>query len=716
MKYQNVRQHSQEDCGAACLATVAKHYDCHVTLNHSREVVGTGQQGTSLLGLKRGADALGFNSRIVRTSPEIIKRIKEVPLPAIIHWRGYHWVVLYGKKNNKYIIADPGVGMRYLSAKELSQGWSDWIMLLLEPDPERFVKQKQDKATKFSSFLLRVSNYKGLLFQALAINLILGLLSLASPFLLQILTDTVLVSGDTKLLANVAIAVIIMTLVSTTLSLVQSNLIAHFAKRLELGLVIDFGRKLLDLPLAYYEARRSGEIVSRLGDIQQINQLISQVVIALPSKFFVALISLGLMFLYSWKLSLVAIAISIAMTISAIIFQPTLQQKTQKLLVTEAENQGVLVETFKGAITLKTTAATPQFRSEFHSRFSYLANLGLKTIQIGIVNSNFANLVSGIGGVALLWVGGYLVIDPTNGLSIGQLLAFKAMNDNFVAFIATVVNFVDEFTRAKTATQRLGEVIDATPETDNEAAKAWVRISSNVDIFCDRICFHHPGRVDLLDDFSLTIPGGKVVALIGKSGCGKSTVAKLISGLYNYQSGNIRFGHYNQQDLAIDCLRHQVKLVPQDAHFWSRSIIDNFRLGNPEITFEAIVMACKLTGADEFISKLPDKYLTILGEFGSNLSGGQKQKLALARAIVNNPPILILDEATSALDPVSEAEVLDALLNYRQGKTTILISHRPKVIQQADEIVMLEAGKINLQGLTKDLYYQSGQHLDFLVA
>ncbi|MDJ0567863.1 MAG: peptidase domain-containing ABC transporter [Pleurocapsa sp. MO_192.B19] len=715
MRYQCIRQHSQEDCGAACLAAISKYYGKDITLNRSREIVGTGQRGTSLLGLKRGAVTLGFNTHIVRASPEILEKIKEVPLPAIIHWQDYHWVVLYGKKKNKYVIADPGVGVRYLSAKELSQGWLDWMMLLLEPDSNRFVEQKSDITTGFKSFLSRVINYKHLLIQALAINFILGLLSLASPFLLQILTDDVLVRGDSRLLGNMAIAVIIMTLISTTLSLVQSNLIAHFAKRLELGLVKDFARKLLDLPLSYYEARRSGEIISRLGDIQQINQLVSQVVIGLPSQFFVAIISLALMFFYTWKLSLVAIAICLFMTISAFLFQPTLQQKTQSLLVTEAETQGILVETFKGAITLKTTTATSQFWWEFQSRFNHLANLGLKTIQIGIINHNFANLVSSIGSITLLWIGGNLVIEPVNNLSIGQLLAFKAMNDNFVAFIATLVNFVDEFTRAKTATQRLGEVIDATPETKNETDKAWVNLSYSTDIICDRLSFHHSGRIDLLEDFNLTIPGGKVIALIGKSGCGKSTLAKLISGLYNYQSGNIRFGNYNQQDLARNCLRQQVKLVPQEAHFWSRSIIDNFRLGNSDVNFEEIVTACKISGADEFISKLPDKYLTVLGEFGSNLSGGQRQKLAIARAIINDPPILILDESTSALDPISEADVLNTLLKHRQGKTTILISHRPKVIQRADLIVLLEAGKVSLQGLTKDLYYQSGQHLDFII-
>ena len=714
MKYQSVRQHNEEDCGAACLASISKYYGKTFTINRIREAVGTGQQGTTLLGLKQGANRLGFNTRGVKAPIEVINK-KAMPLPAIIHWKGYHWVVLYGKKGKKYIVADPATGIRYLGTKSLVEAWTDGIMLLLEPDPVRFFTQEDEKEKigGFGRFLKRVFPYRAIVGQALLLNSILGLLSLASPFLLQILTDDVLVRGDTQLLTRVAIAVVVMYLVSSSLQLVQSNLIAHFSQRLQLGLILEFGRQVLRLPLQYYESRRSGEIVSRLEDIQAINQLVSQVVVSLPSKFFVALVSLSLMLFYSAKLALVAMAIAVLMTLSTIFFLPTLQQKTRSLLVLSAENQGVLVETFKGAITLKTTTAAPQFWEELQNRFSHLANFTFSTMQIGIINGTFSTLVSNIGSIALLWFGSSLVIGKE--LTIGQLLAFKAMNDNFTSFITTAIGFVDEFTRVKTATQRLTEVIDATPEILEEQSKPWVRIPDNINIICSNLNFHHPGRVDLLQDFSLTIPGGQVIAIIGKSGCGKSTLAKMIAGLYCPQSGNIRFGIYNQQDLSLDCLRQQVVLVPQEAHFWSRSIMENFRLGNPYITFEQIVKACQITGADEFISKLPEKYQTILGEFGSNLSGGQKQRLALARAIVNDPPVLILDESTGSLDPVSEAQVLEAILAHRQGKSTIIISHRPPVIQRADWLVLLEEGRLQMQGSVEDLSTRTGEHLKFLM-
>jgi ATP-binding cassette, subfamily C, bacterial len=587
-------------------------------------------------------------------------------------------------------------------------------MLLLEPDPSLFWHGEDDKIGGFWRFFKRVWHFRGILAQALPLNLLLGVLSLASPFLLQILTDDVLVRGDTKLLTTMAIAVVVMNFIASSLAWVQSNLIAHFAQRLQLGLVLEFGRQILRLPLSYYEARRSGEIVSRLQDINQINQLVAQVVVSLPSKFFVAVISFGLMAFYSWKLTLVAMLVAGMMTTSTIVFQPTLRRKTSELLVQDAENQGILVETFKGALTLKTTTAGSQFLEELHNRFNRLATLTLRTIQISIINNTFSGFFSAIGSVILLWFGGNLVINPAENLSIGQLLAFNSMNGNFLGLIATVISFVEEFTRAKTAMQRLTEVIDTTPENADDGKKPFAKILPDADIICTNVNFHYAGRVDLLEDFTLTIPGGKVTALIGKSGCGKSSLAKLITGLYPLQSGNIRIGLYNLEDLALDCLRQQVVLVPQDAHFWSRSIVENFRLGSPYVSFEKIVRACQIANADEFISKLPDKYQTILGEFGANISGGQRQRLAIARAIITEPPILILDESTGGLDPVSETQVLDQLLRYRQGKTTILISHRPKVINRADWIVLLEQGRLKLQGSVTELQAKTGDHLDFL--
>ena len=712
MKYHIVQQHSEEDCGAACLATIAKHYGRTFALKRTREAVGTGSRGTTLLGLSRGAEALGFNTRQVKANPQVLDQLHQAPLPAIIHWKGYHWAVLYGKKGKKYVVADPSVGIRYLHRQELMTCWGNGVMLLLTPDDSRFYQQESDKVGGIGRYIQRVWPYRFLLLQAIAINFAIGLLSLASPLMMQLLTDDVLVRGDTQMLTTVAIGVVVMSLIQSAISLVQSHLIGHFGQRLQLGLILDYGRKLLHLPLSYFEGRRSGEVVSRIADVNAVNELVSAIVLGLPSQFFIAVVSLGFMLFYTWTLTLASILAFIVVACINLLFLPAMRQKTRKMIVEGTENQGFLVETFRGVQVLKTTQATPQAWQEYQGNYGRLANIGWKTMKLGLYSNTITGLFSTFNSIALLWLGSYLVINQT--LSIGQLLAFQGMSGNFLGFLSSCIGLLDEFVTAQIVIQRLTEVIDATPEDENDFKKPWAEISGNEDIICNNLNFHHSGRVNLLSDFSVKIPGGQVTALIGKSGCGKSTLAKLIAGLYKVQSGNIRYGIYNQQDLSLECLRQQVVLVPQEAHFWSRSIIDNFNFSYPHISFEDIVTACQIAGADEFISKLPDKYQTVLGEFGANLSGGQKQRLAIARAIATNPPILILDESTGALDPVSEAQVLDRLLHYRQGKTTIMISHRPKVIQRADSIVLLDEGRLNIQGTPEELNHLPGEHLDFL--
>ncbi|PMB25897.1 peptidase domain-containing ABC transporter [Fischerella thermalis] len=709
--YQCVLQSSEEDCGAACLTSISKYYGRFVSITHSREAVGTGQLGTTLLGLRRGFESLGFKTRAVKASLEILDHIKEIPLPGVIHWRGYHWVILYGKSGKNYIIGDPAVGIRYLKRKELAAAW-DGIMLVLEPNPESFfTAENAEKEGGFSRFLQRVLPYRNLIFGVLIVNIVLGVLSLASPFLLQILTDDVLVRQDTQLLTVVVVGVVVMTIFSSSLQLLQATMISHFSQRLQLGLVLEFGYKILHLPLSFYETRRSGEIVSRLRDINEINQLLSQVVALLPSQFFVAIVSFGLMLFYSWKLSLAVILIGVLMALSSLPLLPVLRRAIRNLLVLASENQGVLVETFKGAMVVKSTAAAPQFWEEFQVRFGRLANITFNTTQISILNGTFAQFVNRIGGISLLGFGSLLVINQE--LSIGQLLAFNAMQANVLALMNSLISLVDEYFRSQTAVQRILEINDSTPEQNLSLQKPFVQIPGDADITCKNINYHHAGRVDLMENFSLRIPGGCAIALIGKSGCGKSTLAKLIAGLYQPQSGNIRIGYYNLEDLCLDCLRQQVVYVPQEPHFWSRSIVDNFHLGTPYISFEQIVKACQITGADEFISQLPNKYQTVLGEFGANISGGQRQRLAIARGIVTDPPILILDESTAGLDPVSESHVLERLLQSRKGKTTILITHRPSVIERSDWIVLLDQGRVKMQGSLESLRHQSGEHLKF---
>ncbi|MEL6461297.1 MAG: peptidase domain-containing ABC transporter [Cyanobacteria bacterium J06621_15] len=713
MKYQWVRQQSGEDCGAASLAIVSKHYGRNLRINRIRELVGTHQGGTTMLGLKYGAQQLGFNPQAIKASPDILEELHEFNLPAIIFWKGYHFVVLYGQKGNKYVISDPAMGIRYLERQELIKGWQGFMMLLLQPDPVRFSNQVDEQPIhSFDNLIKRLRQHRGILTKLLPLNLAVGLLALSTPLLLKFLTDSILVQGRADQLTLVALGVIFLAFINGICTWLQSSLVVSFAEDLQKGLKLEFGQQVLNLPLSYHEARRSGTAIRRLSDIQRINSLVSQLVIDLPIKTFIGLVAVSFIFVYSWQLALIIMAIGGVMTLSTIAFQSSIRQTTNRSFSLAGENSGLLAEAFNGALTVKTTATAPQFWLEIKHRLNKEFKFNLRTAQIRIINNIFSQLVAGVGTVVLLWYGSKLVF--AQELSIGQLIAIYGLQQSFLVLISSLVQFVTEWTQVKAITQLLAELFEYTPENQGDELKSFLNLSPQADINCHELNFHYPGRIKLLENLSVTIPGGKVVALIGKSGCGKSSLAKILTGLYSLQSGNIAFGEHHLGDFPLDCLRQQVVLVPQDAFFFHRSIIDNFRLASPDVTIEEIVSACKIAGADEFVSRFPEQYDTVLGAVAANISGGQKQRLAIARAILNNPPILILDESTANLDPVSEAEILKGLLNHRQGQTTLLISHRPKVINCADWIVLLDEGKLKFNGSLENFRSQGGEHLDFL--
>jgi ABC-type bacteriocin/lantibiotic exporter with double-glycine peptidase domain len=711
MKHPIILQHSEEDCGAACLASIAKYHGKQISMGHARRVTGTGALGTNLLNLRQGAKALGLDSRGVKATPQLLQQ-GVMPLPAIIHWQGNHWVVLYRYQRGQCIIGDPAVGIRSLPLKTLQANWSQGLALLLTTTATFHALSDDPPPRQWRQIWRRLWRDRTLLLQALLINIFVGLLGIAMPFLLQVLTDDVLVRGDTQLLTQISLGVLLLICISSGLRLIQSTVVAHIAQRLELGLGLQFGQSMLNLPLDYYESHRSGEVASRLRDIQQLNQLIAQIVVTLPSQFFIALISLLVMTLYSPSLMGVSLLIALGMTLSTLFFLPTLTQNIQNVLLLTSEIQGLLVESFKGALTLKVSHAADSLWDELQSRYGRQAQQTLRTTQIMIFNTTFFGLVSGAGSILLLWSGGHLVAQKL--LTIGQLLAFSTLSGNFFGFISTVLGIIDQFTRSRSAIQRVSEVIEAVPLSSENAQKPWVPLSSSASITCSKVTFQHPGRGELFENLSLSLPGGQVIALVGASGCGKSTLAKLIAGLHFPQAGTIRFDTYSLNDLSENCIRKQIVLVPQEAHFWNRSISENLALGSDQIPFEQMVHACLITGADGYINQLPSGYQTILGEFGCNLSGGQRQRLAIARGLIHDPPVLILDESTASLDPVSESSLLKALLTHRQGKTTLLISHRPSVIRQADWIVFLANGEIRCQGKPSALQQQPGEHLGFL--
>ncbi|MGD1852824.1 MAG: peptidase domain-containing ABC transporter [Leptolyngbyaceae cyanobacterium] len=714
MKYSFISQPREEDCGIACIAMVAMHYGQQFTLSRVRELVGTGQLGSSLLGLKQGAEALGFQARSGQATDDIFNRIHRLPLPAVIHWGQDRWVVFYGKQRQKYVIADPSVGVQYLSADEVKSNWGDGAMLLLVPD-EAFYRLSTDKPSRLTSVIQQAWPHRLSLLQVFIYGLAIGFLSLSVPLLIQLIADDVLLGGDIQLLPKIAVAALVFFAIKSFLNLVQVSLVANIFQKLELGLTLEFGRKLLRLPLNYYETRRSGEFASHLKDISRINELIVDGAVQFPALLCTAVVSLCCMgYFYSYRLTLVSLLTAGVMLGATIGLIPVVQRRLRRLLSLKSKNQALLVEIFRGAMTVKTTTAQPQLWKEMQGRFGNLASQKADTVQLSFFTNQLANLVAGMGSIAIFYLGSTLVIEQE--LTLGKLLAFSIMSHSFLEFINFIVRFSDRLMEVKTSVQQFDDVIDVQDESPDDWLKPLAEIPSDGDITFNQVNFHYPGRFNLLETFSLTIPGGRSSALVGTSGSGKSTIAKILAGLHPYQSGEVLVGPHNLRDLSTECVRQQIVLVSQTTHFWSRSILENFQLCAPKASYQEMVDACQITGASEFIDSLPDGYLTVLGEFGSNLSGGQLQRLAIARALVLKPSILILDESTSALDPISEAQLLQKLLIHRRGHTTVLISHRSSVNRIVDWVAVIDNGEADIAGSPAYLLTQKGGHLQFLEA
>ena len=709
--YPCVRQFDEEDCGAACIATVALCHGTHLGLGHVRDAVGTTSTGTSLLGLRRGAEALGFHARAAKAAPDFIETITSIPLPIVCHWNGNHWVVLHGKDNNGFVVADPAVGIVHFSAEEFLAHWIDGVLLLLEPDPARLGKaaSHHDGLKVFRHYLVP---FQPLLLQAISLNAVIGLLGLGMPLLMQVLTDDVLLRGDKEMLTSLSIGLMLLFGFRSLLNLLQGHMVGYFGQKLQLQMVMHYGQRLLGLPIRYFESHRSGEVVSRISDIQHLNTLMTQVVLGLPSQLCIAIISLLFMWAYNPALTIAALVCFGVVLISNLCFLPAQQHLARHLLVKTSENQGFLVELFRGMSVLKTSEATGQAWQEYQKNFGRLANMSWAALKLELQEGTITNLLGSITSIGLLWYGSSFVIQQQ--LSIGQLLAFNGMGANVLGFLAGVSAISQEVLRADVVIKRMADVLERDPETVDNQGRHTVVLNGSEDVVCERISFHHPGRRPLLDGLTLRIPGGLTTALIGESGCGKSTLTKLLSGMYPLQEGSIHYGPYNSKDLQIDNLRQQVVLVPQDSVMFNRSIYDNFAFAHPHVDFSQVVAACRLALADDFIRELPEGYQTMLGEFGTNLSGGQRQRLAIARALIGDPAVLILDESTSALDPVIESRLMDNLLEQRQGKTTLLISHRPSVILRADWIIYLERGRVREQNAPASL--RDNRHVSAFLA
>ncbi|MEY9499383.1 ABC-type bacteriocin transporter [Bradyrhizobium elkanii] len=697
-----LKQRDMTDCGAASLASVGAFYGCKLPLSRIRQLASTDRSGTTVAGILHAAQKLGFIAKGVKGS---FDSLYKVPKPAIAHVIVkdvlHHFVVVQAIDARCVTVMDPAFGeIRKLSHEEFKGQWTGVLVLLVPADT---FKRRDETTSTLLRFARLLAPHKAALAQALVGALATTILALSTAIYVQKIVDHVITSGNRNLLNLMSVAMLLILVPQTLISLLRSRLVLETGQKIDVCLILSYYNHILSLPQKFFDSMRVGEIVSRMNDAVKIRSFLNEASITMFVNILVILFSFGLMFLYSWK---IAVVVAISVPLYSLVYWTTnrLNSKRQRAIMENAADlEAQLVESLGAVSTIKTFGMENSSCLKMETRF-------VKTLQsvhsaglISILGDNTSTFLSTLFTILLMWFGTTLVLDQT--VTPGELFSCYALLGYITRPVASLIQTNRVVQDAFIAADRLFEIFDLEPARDGGAD---VTKSSLGDIIFENVTFRHGAQPKLFQDLSVTFRRGEMTAVVGESGSGKSSIAALLQNVYPLEGGCIRIGHHDLKDFSAVSLRKLVAAVPQSMHVFSGSVIENIALGEFEPEIERIMEICDQTGLREVIEHWPGGFQANLGENGVRLSGGEKQRLSLARALYRNPEILILDEPTASLDSIAEATVHRLLENLRRaGKTIVVISHRLSTIRDADKIVVLDRGRIVAEGRHTDLLAES---------
>lgn len=710
IKYYCIKQHDIKDCGAACLATVARQYRLRLPVSKIREVAGTDKQGTSAYGLIKAAEVLGFSAKGLKASkPEDI--FSDFPKPTIAHVivdnSLLHYVVIHKVSKEEILIADPAKGIVKYTPEEFFKIWTGVLILML---PSAKFEKKDETRGLFSRFFNLLVLQKGLIVHIFLLSLLYTLLGILGSFYFKFLMDDILPNNLVKTLHIVSIGIILLNIFKLTLNAFRSHLLLHLSQRLDIPLILGYYRHVLELPMNFFSTRKVGEIISRFMDASKIRDAISGATLTIMIDTLMAIAG-GIM-LYTQNAFLFGIALIIVILYGAIVFvfNKPIRDVNRIQMENNAQLTSYLVESLNGIETVKAFNAEGKANIETEKKFVKLLKSIFKGGIISNLETTLTNGVATIGGVVILWVGAYAV---TKGdMSLGQLLTFNALLTYFLDPIKNLIGLQPMMQTAIVASDRLGEVLDLELEKGAQEEKKIKSTTLKGDISLKNIDFRYGTRQFVLKDISLSIKNGEKIALVGESGSGKTTLAKLLMNFYPIEKGEVFINDYNIKDINLESLRERIAYISQDIFLFSGTIRENLMLGNDEVSYGEMIEAAKMAQAHDFINAMPLRYETMLEENGSNLSGGQKQRLAITRALLKKPDILIMDEATSNLDTVTEKAIERTINHLTTGVTTIIIAHRLSTIMRCDKIYVMDKGQFVEQGTHRELMQRRGYYFN----
>lgn len=703
-RYPFYGQQSASDCGAACLAMVARYWGKQFSINRLRDIASVDRNGASLRGLCTAAESLGFNSRPVQAS---LDQLARQSFPAIVHWEGKHYVVVYKITAHAVTLADPAIGQRTISLKEFKAGWTGYALLL---NPTALFKETPESTTPFWQFFELMKPHGLVMLEILVASICIQLLGLITPLFTQLILDRVVVQRSELTLLAVGLGMVIFGLFRVAMSGLRQYLLDHTANRVDLALIVGFIRHTLRLPLGFFESRYVGDIVARVQENRKIERFLTGEALSILLDLLTVFVYIGLMFWYSWKMALMVLLIVPPFVVLALIATPFLRRISREIFNATANENSYLIETLSGVRTVKAMAVEQSVRWHWEELFNKEVRKGFA----GQIVSNRLQIVSHtietLATTGLLWFGAWLVIQ--NELTIGQLVAFNMLLGNVITPFQRLTVLWNQLQEVAIAIERINDVLDTQPEENwiTEVRQELPQIQGHIQFDQVTFRYHAESDANVLENLSFEVQPGQTVALVGRSGSGKTTLSKLLLGLYPVTDGRILVDGYDLSTLSMQSLRQQVGVVDQDTFLFGGTIRENISLGHPSLSLAAVTEAATLAGADDFIRKLPMGYETQIGEGGGMLSGGQRQRIAIARALLGNPKLLILDEATSHLDVESERIIQQNLDRILKDRTTLVIAHRLSTIRNADLILVLDGGILVEAGSHADLMVQRGHY------
>jgi subfamily B ATP-binding cassette protein HlyB/CyaB len=557
-------------------------------------------------------------------------------------------------------------------------------------------------------FLQAIQKYRRILAEVLAASFFLQLFALVTPLFFQVVTDKVLVHRGLTTLDVLVVGLVTVSLFETVLAALRTYVFAHTTNRIDVELGARLFRHLVALPIPYFAARRTGDSVARVRELENIRNFLTSSALTLVIDLFFTVVFLAVMFYYSPFLTAIVIgSFPFYVALSAGV-TPLFRRRLDEKFDRGAENQAFLVESVGGIETLKAMAVEPQMQQRWEEQLAAYVRASFRVLSLGNWASQTVQLVSKIVTALTLYFGAYLVIDGE--LTVGELIAFNMMAGRVAQPVLRLAQLWQDFQQARISIARLGDILNAAPEPQMGAARAALPAMRG-DIAFEHVTFRY--RLDgpaVLHDVSLVIPAGQTVGVVGPSGSGKSTLAKLVQRFYVPESGRVLVDGADLAMVDVAWLRRQVGVVLQENVLFNRSVRDNIALADPAMSIERVIAAARRAGAHDFILELPQGYDTVIGERGSTVSGGQRQRIAIARALVAEPRILIFDEATSALDYESERVVQESMSRIAAGRTVLIIAHRLSTVRRADRIITIEKGRIVEDGSHDELIRSGGRY------